>query len=132
MQGTHTRAYSPCASDPGERPFCSDDAWRGGGELVPKGDAPLPRLTWRVSHSPLSPKPGSSFLEGLQDSTWLLSCVGGRALIRCETGSCLIQDFDGVELGRLWNLKESCCVYLTSYQEISKILKVSRSNKKNK
>lgn len=44
--GVHTRARTRrVPQTQGERPFCSDDAWRGGGELVQKGGGfpPLPQ-----------------------------------------------------------------------------------------
>lgn len=59
-RGVHTRASSPRALTRGQRPFCSDDAWRGGEECMQKGGGlyiffpPIPRCgrTLGVSASP--------------------------------------------------------------------------------
>lgn len=60
----------------GRPPFCSDDAWRGGGEFMQKsGGLFFSSLhnfgeLWGVRH-PRFPEACFPFLEGLQDSTWL-------------------------------------------------------------
>lgn len=60
----------------GRPPFCSDDAWRGGGVFMQKSGAlffsPLHNFgeLWGVRH-PRFPEACFQFLEGLQDSTWL-------------------------------------------------------------
>lgn len=60
----------------GQPPFCSDDAWRGGGEFMQKnGGLFFPFLhnlgeLWGVRY-PRFPESCFPFLEGLQDYTWL-------------------------------------------------------------
>lgn len=99
--GVHTRARTRCVPlTQGERPLCSDDVWRGGGDLVQKDSGVPPvhnnfgggvqgrpeewgRLSAKGQRGPpfhtnfwgvrlrTIPKACFPFLKELQNSTWL-------------------------------------------------------------